>query len=98
MSAPATIEARYVPSIILNPRPHSSKKAALLLVPLLDTPRQVNLPNETWYQILNITMSLSKETESSMNTESRRAFEIYKRDLLLVCKGFKVKAAPRILY
>lgn len=71
-------------SILLHPRPRTHPEIKLALVPLLPTPKCVQLPGEIWARILRQTMQPEQDPRTAWEGQRVRLVLIH------VCKSFKV--------
>jgi hypothetical protein len=77
-------------NVLLRP----TKRSFLLLLPLLlpvhHPPTAVTLPAETWFRCIDFAMDLSRDIHPGMSPLEREKLERCRRDLVRVCKSFKV--------
>ena len=77
-------QTRSGDSILLHPRPRTHPEIKLALVPLLPTPKCVQLPGEIWARILLWTMQPEQDPRTAWEGQRVRLV------LVRVCKSFKV--------
>lgn len=77
-------------NVLLRP----TKRSFLLLLPLLPPvhhpPKVVTLPAETWFRCIDFAMDLSRDIHPGMSPLEREKLERCRRDVVRVCKSFKV--------
>jgi len=77
-------QTRSGDSILLHPRPRTHPEIRLALIPLLPTPKCVQLPGEIWARILYQTMQPEQDARTAWEGQRVRLV------LIRVCKSFKV--------
>lgn len=77
-------QTRSGDSILLHPRPRTHPEIQLTLVPLLPTPKCVQLPGEIWTRILRWTMRPEQDPRTAWEGQRIRLVLVH------VCKSFKV--------
>lgn len=77
-------QTRSGDSVLLHPRPRTHPEIKLALVPLLPTPKCVQLPGEIWAHILRWTMQPEQDPRTAWEGQRIRLI------LVRVCKSFKV--------
>jgi hypothetical protein len=85
-------QTRSGDSILLHPRPRTHPEIQLTLVPLLPTPKCVQLPGEIWARILRWTMQPEQDPRTAWEGQRVRLV------LIRVCKFFKVYPLSTALF